>query len=83
MDKMNQNLSFKGFEKVMRRGEKNKYKKKDKILILSSTFGEGHQQVAYAVREAVQSRMPDAEPVVVDFMAVTDSYFYPLAAMFT
>ena len=40
----------------MREGEKNKTKKKDKILILASTFGEGHQQVAYAVREAVQSR---------------------------
>ena len=63
----------------MRRGEKNKSKKKDKILILSSTFGEGHQQVAYAVHEAVQSRLPDVEPVVVDFMAVAHSYFYPIS----
>lgn len=63
----------------MWRGEKNQSKKKDKILILSSAFGEGHQQVAYAVREAVQSRLPDAEPVVVDFMAVAHSYFYPVS----
>ncbi|WP_312468838.1 MGDG synthase family glycosyltransferase [Neobacillus sp.] len=63
----------------MWRGEKNKFKKKDKILILSSTFGEGHQQVAIAIREAVQSRLPDAEPVVVDFMAVAHSYLYPIS----
>ena len=28
---------------MMREGEKNKTKKKDKILILASTFGEGHR----------------------------------------
>lgn len=56
-----------------------KSKKKDKVLILSGTFGEGHQQVAYAVHEAVQLRLPEVEPVVLDIMALAHSYLYPIS----
>lgn len=51
----------------------------DKVLILSGTFGEGHQQVANAVHEAILLRLPDVESVVFDFMALAYSYLYPIS----
>jgi processive 1,2-diacylglycerol beta-glucosyltransferase len=51
----------------------------DKVLILSGTFGEGHQQVANAIHEATQLSLPDVESVVFDFMALGYSYLYPLS----
>ncbi|WP_051316961.1 MGDG synthase family glycosyltransferase [Ectobacillus panaciterrae] len=51
--------------------------RRDKILILSSTFGEGHQQAAYAIHEATQLRQPVMESVVLDFMAWAHPYLYP------
>jgi processive 1,2-diacylglycerol beta-glucosyltransferase len=53
--------------------------RRDKILILSSTFGEGHQQVAHAIHEAIQIRQPTMESVVVDFMAWAHPYLYPVS----
>lgn len=43
-------------------------KKKDKVLILTGAFGEGHLQVARAIEQAMKIRSPKADPVVVDFM---------------
>ncbi|MGE8206940.1 MGDG synthase family glycosyltransferase [Heyndrickxia sp. NPDC080065] len=52
---------------------------KGKVLILSGSFGQGHQQVAYAVEEAIQKRSPNTEVVVVDFLAWAHPYFYHVA----
>ncbi|PKR86212.1 MGDG synthase family glycosyltransferase [Heyndrickxia camelliae] len=54
-------------------------KKKEKILILSGSFGQGHQQVATAIREAVELRLPDFESIVVDFMAWAHPNVYPIS----
>ncbi|MDN4080321.1 glycosyltransferase [Paenibacillus polymyxa] len=42
--------------------------KKEKILILTGNYGNGHNQVAQALQDAVQIRFPHMEPVVIDFM---------------
>jgi processive 1,2-diacylglycerol beta-glucosyltransferase len=57
-------------------------KKKEKILILSGSFGQGHQQVANAISEAAQLRLNDYETVVVDFMAWAHPNFYPISHYF-
>jgi processive 1,2-diacylglycerol beta-glucosyltransferase len=43
-----------------------KQSRKKKMLILSGTFGNGHQQVAKAISDASPLCIPDTEPVVVD-----------------
>ena len=48
--------------------------KKEKILILTGHFGDGHIQVAQALHEAIQNRYPGMEPVVVDFMEWVHPY---------
>lgn len=52
--------------------------KKEKILILSGNYGEGHQQAAHALRKAIKARMPQAEPIVLDFMAWAHPYLNPI-----
>lgn len=42
--------------------------KKEKILILTGNYGNGHNQVAQALQDGVQIRFPHMEPVVIDFM---------------
>ncbi|PYI51911.1 MGDG synthase family glycosyltransferase [Paenibacillus flagellatus] len=44
---------------------------KEKILILSGPFGEGHKQAAQALLETCKLAKPNAEAVVVDFMEWT------------
>ncbi|QQE78783.1 glycosyltransferase [Alicyclobacillus sp. SO9] len=39
-----------------------------KLLILSAAYGEGHQQAAYAVRDALSLQSPETEVVIVDFV---------------
>jgi processive 1,2-diacylglycerol beta-glucosyltransferase len=41
---------------------------KEKILILTGNYGDGHIQVAQALQEAIQIRFPRLEPVIFDFM---------------
>ncbi|AUO07107.1 1,2-diacylglycerol 3-glucosyltransferase [Paenibacillus jamilae] len=41
---------------------------KEKILILTGNYGDGHIQVAQALQDAMQIRFPHMEPVVIDFM---------------
>ncbi|MCM2533102.1 glycosyltransferase [Neobacillus pocheonensis] len=54
-------------------------KNKDKILILSATFGDGHKQVAKAISEAVDYTLPDSEPVILDIMEWIHPYLYPIS----
>ncbi|MCL6636936.1 MAG: glycosyltransferase [Alicyclobacillus sp.] len=39
-----------------------------RLLILSATYGEGHQQAAYAVRDAVMAMQPETEVQIVDYI---------------
>jgi processive 1,2-diacylglycerol beta-glucosyltransferase len=55
------------------------FKDKDKILILSATYGDGHKQVAKAISEAVDYTLPDAEPIIVDIMEWIHPYLYPIS----
>lgn len=54
-------------------------REKDKILILSATFGEGHKQVACAISEAVEHTLPDVEPIILDMMECIHPYLYPVS----
>jgi processive 1,2-diacylglycerol beta-glucosyltransferase len=50
------------------------YINKEKILILTGNYGDGHVQVAQALYEAIQLRFPTLEPVIFDFMEYTHPY---------
>ncbi|MBE3569860.1 MAG: 1,2-diacylglycerol 3-glucosyltransferase [Bacillales bacterium] len=52
---------------------------KNKILILSGTFGQGHLQAAKALKEAVQLSCPNVQPVVFDFIAWAHPHMYPIS----
>lgn len=54
-------------------------REKDKYLILSATFGEGHKQVANAISEAVDFFLVDAEPVTIDIMEWIHPHLYPIS----
>jgi processive 1,2-diacylglycerol beta-glucosyltransferase len=54
-------------------------REKDKYLILSATFGEGHKQVANAISEAVDYMLADAEPITIDVMEWLHPYLYPIS----
>ncbi|MFB6468135.1 glycosyltransferase [Cytobacillus sp. Hz8] len=56
--------------------------KNKKFLILSSTFGEGHNQVANAIREAVESTLPGTIPIILDTMEWIHPYLYPISNFF-
>lgn len=47
---------------------------KEKILILTGNYGDGHIQVAQALHEAIQVRFPALEPVIFDFMEWAHPY---------
>ncbi|PGZ94966.1 1,2-diacylglycerol 3-glucosyltransferase [Bacillus pseudomycoides] len=47
---------------------------KEKILILTGNYGDGHIQVAQALHEAIQIRFPTLEPVIFDFMQWVHPY---------
>ncbi|MED4204935.1 MGDG synthase family glycosyltransferase [Neobacillus mesonae] len=54
-------------------------REKDKYLILSAKFGEGHKQVANAISEAIDYMLDDAEPITIDIMEWTHPYLYPIS----
>ncbi|WP_066073764.1 MGDG synthase family glycosyltransferase [Neobacillus soli] len=54
-------------------------REKDKYLILSATFGEGHKQVANAISETVDYMLADAEPITIDVMEWIHPYLYPIS----
>jgi processive 1,2-diacylglycerol beta-glucosyltransferase len=56
-----------------------KYSDKEKILILSAGFGDGHKQVANAIGEAVESSLPHAEPINLDIMEWLHPHLYPIS----
>ncbi|MBM7653417.1 MGDG synthase family glycosyltransferase [Neobacillus cucumis] len=47
---------------------------KEKVLILTGNYGDGHIQVAQALDEAIQIRFPELEPVIFDFMEWVHPY---------
>ncbi|MCM3727919.1 glycosyltransferase [Neobacillus cucumis] len=47
---------------------------KDKVLILTGNYGDGHIQVAQALHDAIQIRYPALEPVIFDFMEWVHPY---------
>jgi processive 1,2-diacylglycerol beta-glucosyltransferase len=47
---------------------------KEKILILTGNYGDGHIQVAQALHDAVRIRFPQMEPVIFDFMESVHPY---------
>ncbi len=53
--------------------------KEEKILILSGNYGDGHQQAANAIQEALRINRPDIETIVIDFMKWTHPYFNPIS----
>lgn len=57
-------------------------REKDKILILSATFGDGHKQVAKAINEAIEFTLPNVEPVILDVMEWIHPYLYPVSNFF-
>jgi processive 1,2-diacylglycerol beta-glucosyltransferase len=54
-------------------------REKDKYLILSATFGEGHKQVANAISESINYILTDAEPITIDIMEWIHPYLYPIS----
>ncbi|CRK81001.1 MGDG synthase family glycosyltransferase [Neobacillus massiliamazoniensis] len=59
-----------------------KFREKDKILILSATYGDGHKQVANAISEAVDLNLPDTEPIILDIMQWLHPFLYPVSNYF-
>lgn len=56
---------------------------KDKILILSAyAFGDGHKQVAIAIREAVNIELTNIEPIILDIMKLMHPYANTLNSFF-
>ncbi len=47
---------------------------KEKILILTGNYGDGHNQVAQALHDAIQIRYPSLQPVIFDFMECVHPY---------
>jgi processive 1,2-diacylglycerol beta-glucosyltransferase len=56
--------------------------KKQKILILSGDYGDGHKQAARALREASLASHPDIEVEIVDFMAWTHPHLHSVGKYF-
>ncbi|MEK6453298.1 glycosyltransferase [Caldifermentibacillus hisashii] len=54
-------------------------KDKEKILILSAGFGDGHKQVANAIGEAVENSLPNFEPIHLDIMEWLHPHLYPIS----
>ncbi|MDP4164059.1 MAG: glycosyltransferase [Bacillota bacterium] len=54
------------------------YSEKKKILILSASFGDGHNQVAKAICEAAEFSLPEVEPIILDIMEWVHPHLYPI-----
>ncbi|WP_342046183.1 MGDG synthase family glycosyltransferase [Bacillus sp. OTU530] len=52
---------------------------KEKVLILTGNYGDGHIQVAQALCDAIEIRYPTLEPVIFDFMG----WVHPLTNQFS
>lgn len=52
---------------------------KEKMLILTGNYGDGHIQVAQAIQDAMQIRFPHMEPVIIDFMEWVHPYINHLS----
>jgi processive 1,2-diacylglycerol beta-glucosyltransferase len=57
-------------------------REKDKILILSATFGDGHKQVANAINEAIEFTLPNVEAIILDVMEWIHPFMYPVSNYF-
>lgn len=79
-EKEKRRVSCKQTEK--QRGKENGQQEKDKVLILTGAFGEGHLQAARAIEQAMKIRSPKADPVVVDFMEWVHPHYARSATMF-
>jgi processive 1,2-diacylglycerol beta-glucosyltransferase len=53
--------------------------RREKILILTGSFGEGHQQAAKAIQEAAKIKYQNVETSVVDFMAWAYPNLFPIS----
>ncbi|MDP4103966.1 MAG: glycosyltransferase [Bacillota bacterium] len=53
--------------------------RREKILILTGSFGEGHQQAAKAIQEAAKLKYQNVETSVVDFMAWAYPNLFPIS----
>ena len=51
----------------------------EKILILSGDYGEGHQQAAFAIKQAIEERYPQVETQVFDFMKWTHPFTHSIS----
>lgn len=51
---------------------------KEKLLILSGNYGDGHMQAARAICEAVQTGGSAVEPIIMDVMELTHPFFHPI-----
>lgn len=58
------------------------YRQKDKMLLLSATFGDGHKQVANAISEVVEYTLPNMEPIIIDIMEWLHPVLYPVSNYF-
>jgi processive 1,2-diacylglycerol beta-glucosyltransferase len=52
---------------------------REKILILSGDFGEGHQQAALAIKQAIQKKYPQMETKLIDFMKWAHPYTHSIS----
>lgn len=52
---------------------------REKVLILSSDYGEGHQQAANAISSTMHMHLSDVETLVVDFMEWTHPYLHSMS----
>ncbi|MCR8645623.1 glycosyltransferase [Paenibacillus sp. N1-5-1-14] len=53
--------------------------RKEKVVILSGNFGDGHRQAAQAVRKFVERSRPNAEAIVIDFMELAHPHIHSLS----
>jgi processive 1,2-diacylglycerol beta-glucosyltransferase len=53
--------------------------RKEKILILYGSYGEGHQQAAKAIRDSFLKKQPHVEVIISDFMELSHPLFYPIS----
>jgi processive 1,2-diacylglycerol beta-glucosyltransferase len=51
----------------------------EKILILSGDYGEGHQQAALAIKQAIEKQYPQVETKVFDFMKWTHPFTHSIS----
>jgi processive 1,2-diacylglycerol beta-glucosyltransferase len=58
------------------------FKKKDKVLFLFGSYGDGHKQVAFALHEAIELGLPYVESIVLDVTKWIHPYLHPINQFF-